>query len=86
MYSYLQLINNQLNNVMLLLFIYNIVCGTYVGGGGRAHMCWKKIYEILLEAGNVGVDNILQKYLRECELMSDLRHLNVMQFLGVFPP
>ena len=50
------------------------------------HMCWKKIYEILLDAGNAGVDNILQKYLRECELMSDLRHLNVTQFLGVFPP
>ena len=43
----------------------------------------KKIYEILLDAGNVGVDNISQKYLRECELMSDLRHPNVTQFLGV---
>ena len=43
----------------------------------------KKIYEILLDAGNVGVDNISQKYLREFELMSDLRHPNVTQFLGV---
>ena len=43
----------------------------------------KKIYEILLDAGNVGVDNISQKYLRECELMSDLRHPNVTQFLGM---
>ena len=43
----------------------------------------KKIYEILLDTGNIGVENVSQKYLRECELMSDLRHPNVTQFLGV---
>ena len=43
----------------------------------------KKIHELLLDAGNIGVRNITQKYLRECQLMSDLRHPNIMQFLGV---
>ena len=37
----------------------------------------EKIYEIFLDVGNIGVDDISQKYLRECELMSDQRHLNV---------
>ena len=43
----------------------------------------KKIHEILLDAGNVGVRDIAQKYLQECQLMSDLRHPNITQFLGV---
>ena len=49
-------------------------------------MLEKKSTKILLDAGNVGVDDISQKYLRECELMSDLFHLNVTQFLSVFCP
>ena len=43
----------------------------------------KKIHELLLDAGNVGVRNITQKYLQECQLMSDLRHPNITLFLGV---
>ena len=29
----------------------------------------KKIHEVLLDAGNVGVGDIVQKYLKECQLM-----------------
>ena len=43
----------------------------------------KKIHEALLDAGNVGVEDLAQKYLQECQLMSDLRHPNITQFLGV---
>ena len=43
----------------------------------------KKIHEALLDAGNVGVEDLAQKYLQECQLMSDLRHPNITLFLGV---
>ena len=43
----------------------------------------KKIHETLLDIGNVGVRDIAAKYVQECQLMSDLRHPNIIQFLGV---
>ena len=42
----------------------------------------KKIHEVLLDADNVGVRDIAQNYLQECQLMSDLRHPNITLFLG----
>ena len=47
----------------------------------------KKIHEILLDVGNIGVRDIAAKYVQECQLMSDLRHPNITLFLGLcFPP
>ena len=43
----------------------------------------KKIHEVLLDVGNVGVKDIAAKYVQECQLMSDLRHPNIALFLGV---
>ena len=43
----------------------------------------KKIHEVLLDADNVGVRDIARRYVQECQLMSDLRHPNITQFLGV---
>ena len=43
----------------------------------------KKIHEILLDADNVGVQEIALKYVQECQLMSDLRHPNITLFLGL---
>ena len=43
----------------------------------------KKLHEILLEVGNVGVPDIVHKYEQECQLMSSLRHPNITQFLGL---
>ena len=43
----------------------------------------KKIHEILLDVGNVGVGDITAKYVQECQLMSDLRHPNITLFLGL---
>ena len=37
--------------------------------------------EILLDVGNVGVRDIAAKYVQECQLMSDLHHPNITQFL-----
>ena len=43
----------------------------------------KKLHELLLDAGNIGVREISDKYVRECQLMSDLRHPNITQFMGL---
>ena len=43
----------------------------------------KKLHEILMEAGNDGVDGVVRKYLQECQLMSTLRHPNITLFLGL---
>ena len=43
----------------------------------------KKLHEVLIEAGNEGVDGVVHKYLQECQLMSSLRHPNITLFLGL---
>ena len=43
----------------------------------------KKIHEILLDPGNEGMRDIAGRYVQECQLMSDLRHPNITQFMGV---
>ena len=43
----------------------------------------KKLHEALLEAGNEGVPDLVHKYLQECQLMSNLCHPNITQFLGL---
>ena len=43
----------------------------------------KRIHESLIEQGNFGAENIVSKYVEECQLMSDLRHPHLVQFLGV---
>ena len=43
----------------------------------------KKIHEILLDTGNIGVRDIAAKYLQECQIMSDLRHPNITLFIGL---
>ena len=43
----------------------------------------KKIHEALLDTANAGMENIVRKYERECQLMSGLRHPNITLFIGV---
>ena len=44
----------------------------------------KMIHEALLETDERGgVESIATKYLRECRLMSRMRHPNITQFVGV---
>lgn len=44
----------------------------------------KKIHKALLDAGNVGVQDMAGKYEQECQLMSDLCYPNITLFLGVY--
>ncbi len=41
----------------------------------------KKIHEVLLSIGSVEI--IAQKYMAECQLMSNMRHPHIVQFLGL---
>ncbi len=43
----------------------------------------KKIYELLVNVENEGVDRVAEKFLQECQLMSSLHHPNITQFLGI---
>ena len=43
----------------------------------------KKIHEVLLEQGG-GATYALSRYADECRLLSQLRHPNIVQFLGVY--
>ncbi len=43
----------------------------------------KRMHELLLEHGNEGVGETVDRYQRECQLMVDLRHPNITQFLGL---
>ena len=37
----------------------------------------KQMHELLLQAGNEGVQDIIGKYRQECQLMAGLRHPNI---------
>ena len=42
-------------------------------------ICAGKIWhEILLDPQNEGVDNMIQRFIKECELMSQVRHPNIV--------
>ena len=43
----------------------------------------KKIHETLLRMGNADEVRIVEEFVRECCLISSLRHPHVAQFLGV---
>lgn len=43
----------------------------------------KKLHEVLIEEGNEGVDNVVSKYLQECQLMAGLQHPNITKFIGL---
>lgn len=41
------------------------------------------MHNALLEENNDGVGTIVSKYQQECELMANIRHPNITQFLGI---
>ena len=41
------------------------------------------MHELLLDPGNEAVQQTIQRYQRECQLMAGLRHPNITQFLGL---
>ena len=43
----------------------------------------KRMFDTLVDAGNEGADRMVEKYYDECRLLSELRHPNIVQFLGI---
>lgn len=41
------------------------------------------MHESLVNPENIGTENIIGRYVQECQLMSRLRHPNITQFLGL---
>ncbi len=41
------------------------------------------MHELLLVPDNEGVQVIIEKFRRECQMMASLRHPNITQFLGL---
>ena len=44
----------------------------------------KKIHETLVDPFNQGADNVGAQFVKECNIMSRLRHPHIVQFLGVY--
>ena len=40
-------------------------------------------HEILLDPGNEGVENMIRRFVKECQIMSQVRHPNIVQFMGI---
>ena len=43
----------------------------------------KRMYNTLIDSDNEGADRMIEKYYNECQLLSSLRHPNIVQFLGI---
>ena len=43
----------------------------------------KRMYETLIDAENEGADRMIEKYYEECQLLSNLCHPNIVQFMGI---
>ncbi len=43
----------------------------------------KRIHEVLVDVSNEGIQLVAQKYVAECQLMSELRHPHIVLFLGL---
>ena len=43
----------------------------------------KRMYDTLIDSENQGADQMIEKYYDECQLLSSLRHPNIVQFLGI---
>ena len=43
----------------------------------------KRMFDVLVNSENEGADRMIEKYYEECQLLSSLRHPNIVQFLGI---
>lgn len=50
---------------------------------GATPCAGKKIHEALIDTGNQGAKNAMDSFLKECKLMSELRHPRIVLFMGV---
>ena len=50
---------------------------------GGAVCAGKKIHDTLVDSQNVGVQHLVEKFIAECELMSTIRHPNIVTYYGI---
>ena len=43
----------------------------------------KTLHNSLINVQNEGVENVIKKFVKECQLMGDLQHPHIVQFLGI---
>ena len=43
----------------------------------------KTLHNALIDVQNEGIENVIKKFVKECQLMGDLRHPHIVQFLGI---
>ena len=43
----------------------------------------KTLHNALIDVQNEGVENVIKKFVKECQLMGGLRHPHIVQFLGI---
>lgn len=49
--------------------------GTYCAG--------KVLHQAFLDPNNLGLETVLDKFVLECRLLADIRHPNIVQFMGI---
>lgn len=47
------------------------------------HYAGKLLHSAFLDPQNLGVNNILEKFVKECQLLEDICHPNIVQFIGI---
>ena len=50
---------------------------------GGTHYAGKTLHSTLLDAHNEGIDRVIKRFISECKLMSQVRHPNIVQFMGL---
>ena len=72
-----------MNSIFILVTQVTVCIGTT-----KRFCAAKKIHKSLIDVGNDGAQDLEERFIRECRLMSSLNHKNVTEFLGIFyaPP
>jgi serine/threonine protein kinase len=50
---------------------------------GSTHYAGKTLHYTLLDAHNEGKDRIIKRFISECKMVSQVRHPNIVQFMGL---
>jgi serine/threonine protein kinase len=50
---------------------------------GSTHYAGKTLHSALLDAHNEGKDRIIERFISECKMVSQVRHPNIVQFMGL---
>ena len=50
---------------------------------GGTHYAGKTLHSTLLDTHNEGIDRVIKRFISECKLISQVRHPNIVQFMGL---